>query len=44
MPHDTGMHDVAEIRPMRSLGLLSVAHAVNHSQAVVLPLIYLKLI
>jgi AAHS family 3-hydroxyphenylpropionic acid transporter len=38
------MHDVAEIRPMRSLGLLSVAHAVNHSQAVVLPLIYLKLI
>jgi MFS transporter, FSR family, fosmidomycin resistance protein len=44
MPHDTRMHDVAEIRPMRSLGLLSVAHAVNHSQAVVLPLIYLKLI
>jgi AAHS family 3-hydroxyphenylpropionic acid transporter len=38
------MHDVAEIRPMRSLGLLSVAHAVNHAQAVVLPLIYLKLI
>ena len=34
----------AEIRPMRSLGLLSVAHAVNHAQAVVLPLIYLKLI
>ena len=44
MPHDTRMHDVVEIRPMRSLGLLSVAHAVNHSQAVVLPLIYLKLI
>ena len=32
------------IRPMRSLGLLSVAHAVNHAQAVILPLIYLKII
>jgi MFS transporter, FSR family, fosmidomycin resistance protein len=31
------------IRPMRSLWLLSVAHAVNHAQAVVLPLIYLKI-
>ena len=29
---------------MRSLGLLSVAHAVNHAQAVVLPLIFLKII
>jgi MFS family permease len=33
-----------EIRPMRSLGLLSVAHAVNHAQAVVLPLIFIKVI
>ncbi|MEA2538226.1 MAG: hypothetical protein QOF11_2460, partial [Chloroflexota bacterium] len=32
------------IRPMRSLWLLSVAHAVNHAQAVVLPLIYLKIV
>lgn len=32
------------IDPMRSLGLLSVAHAVNHAQAVVLPLIFLKII
>jgi MFS family permease len=31
------------IRPMRSLWLLSLAHAVNHAQAVVLPLIYLKI-
>jgi MFS family permease len=31
------------IRPMRSLWLLSVAHAVNHAQAVILPLIYLKI-
>ena len=34
----------SEINPMRSLGLLSVAHAVNHAQAVILPLIYLKVI
>ena len=33
-----------EIRPMRSLGLLSVAHAINHAQAVLLPLIFLKII
>jgi MFS family permease len=29
---------------MRSLGLLSVAHAINHAQAVLLPLIYLAVI
>ena len=29
---------------MRSLGLLSVAHAINHAQAVVLPLIYVAII
>ena len=33
----------ADVRPMRSLWLLSIAHAVNHAQAVVLPLIYLKI-
>lgn len=33
-----------EIRPMRSLGLLSVAHAINHAQAVLLPLVYLAII
>src|SRR5450759_5147330 len=32
------------IRPMRSLWLLSIAHAVNHSYAVLLPLIFLKII
>ena len=32
------------IRPMRSLGLLSIAHAVNHAQAVMLPLIFLAII
>ena len=33
----------ADVRPMWSLWLLSIAHAVNHAQAVVLPLIYLKI-
>jgi len=32
------------ISPMRSLGLLSLAHSVNHAQAVLLPLIFLKII
>jgi MFS family permease len=35
-------HD--EIRAQRTLWLLSIAHAVNHAQAVVLPLIFLKVI
>jgi MFS family permease len=34
----------SDIRPMRSLGLLSVAHAINHAQAVLLPLIFIKII
>jgi MFS family permease len=34
----------AGIHPERSLWLLSIAHAVNHAQAVILPLIFLKLI
>src|SRR4051794_19089221 len=33
-----------DIRPMRSLGLLSIAHAVNHAQAVITPFIFLGLI
>ncbi len=33
-----------QVHPMRSLGLLSVAHAINHAQAVVLPLIFLGII
>jgi MFS family permease len=48
MRHHTRMHvpeiRIPEINPMRSLGLLSIAHAVNHAQAVVLPLIFLKVI
>jgi MFS family permease len=31
------------IRPMRSLLLLSIAHAVNHAQGFILPFIYLKI-
>ena len=34
----------AAVRPMRTLWLLSIAHAVNHAQAVLLPLIYLEII
>jgi MFS family permease len=36
--------DPAAIHPERSLWLLSIAHAVNHAQAVVMPLIFLKII
>jgi MFS family permease len=43
MRHHTRMQ-LPQIYPMRSLGLLSVAHAVNHAQAVLLPLIFLKII
>jgi MFS family permease len=32
------------VRPHRTLWLLSIAHAVNHAQAVLLPLIFLKII
>jgi MFS family permease len=35
---------VMDVRPGRSLGLLSVAHAVNHAFAVLLPLIFLAII
>ncbi len=38
------MDRVMDIRPMRSLGLLSVAHAVNHAFAVLLPPIFLAII
>lgn len=33
---------VAEIRPNRTLWLLAVAHAVNHAQGVLLPLLFLE--
>jgi MFS family permease len=33
-----------DIQPQRTLWLLSIAHAVNHAQAVVLPLVFLKII
>jgi hypothetical protein len=35
---------LADVRPTRSLVLLSAAHAVNHAHAVVLPLIFLRII
>jgi MFS family permease len=36
--------DPAVIHPDRTLWLLSIAHAVNHAQAVLLPLVYLRII
>ena len=33
-----------DVHPIRSLGLLSLAHATNHAQAVLLPLVFLKII
>jgi MFS family permease len=48
MRHHTPMQrptmSLPAIHPMRSLGLLSLAHSVNHAQAVLLPLIFLKII
>jgi MFS family permease len=38
------MGRVMDVRPGRSLGLLSAAHAVNHAFAVLLPLIFLAII
>jgi len=42
-PRSTPRLGMADVRPRWSLWLLSIAHAVNHAQAVVLPLIYLKI-
>jgi len=36
--------DLPEIHPERTLWLLSIAHAVNHAQAVLLPLVYLQIL
>src|SRR5450756_929363 len=42
-PRSTPRLGMSDVRPRWSLWLLSIAHAVNHAQAVVLPLIYLKI-
>ncbi len=42
-PRPTMRLETADVRPAWSLWLLSIAHAVNHAQAVVLPLIFLKI-
>jgi hypothetical protein len=36
--------DPSVIHPDRTLWLLSIAHAVNHAQAVLLPLVYVRII
>lgn len=38
------MTSAPDVHPERSLWLLSIAHAVNHAQAVILPLIFLRII
>ncbi len=40
---DVSGHEI-DVRPHRTLWLLSIAHAVNHAQAVLMPLIFLKII
>src|SRR4051812_11610397 len=41
---DVAPLSATEIHPNRTLWLLSAAHAVNHAQAVIMPLIFLKII
>jgi MFS family permease len=43
-PEATDSAEEATFHPQRTLWLLAIAHAVNHAQAVVLPLIYLQVI
>jgi len=43
-PPVTPARAVPEIHPNRTLSLLAIAHAVNHAQAVIMPLIFLKII
>ena len=42
MPHDAPMP--TDFHRNRTLWLLSIAHAVNHAQAVLLPLVYIRII
>ena len=42
MSHDASMP--TDVHPNRTLWLLSIAHAVNHAQAVLLPLVYIRII
>ena len=44
MPYQPGAVTAPEIHPERTLWLLSIAHAVNHAQAVILPMVFLAVI
>jgi MFS family permease len=44
LARERGPDHADEIHPDRTLWLLSIAHAVNHAQAVLLPLIYVRII
>ena len=43
-PHAHAPAPTPTIHPNRTLWLLSIAHAVNHAQAVILPLVYIRII
>ncbi len=43
-PAVASVASATDVRPMRTLWLLTAAHAVNHAQAAVLPLVYLAII
>lgn len=44
MPHHSAVFPDRPVQPGRTLWLLSIAHAVNHAQGVLLPLVYLRVI
>jgi MFS family permease len=44
VPTATGEPAAIDFHPNRTLWLLSIAHAVNHAQAVLLPLVYIRII
>lgn len=44
MPHHSAVSPDRPVQPGRTLWLLSIAHAVNHAQGVLLPLVYLRVI
>jgi FSR family fosmidomycin resistance protein-like MFS transporter len=41
---EAAVGEIEDVRPARTLWLLSAAHAVNHAQAALLPLVYLAII
>jgi MFS family permease len=44
LTNESPANDASDVRPNRTLRLLVVAHAINHAQAVLLPLVFLSII